>query len=285
MQHRFLPLVVVVALVLAFASVEFAQAQGAEQSGPRKVSDWGGQAIGPRPEPLPPIDPNEPFDPRDLSGVWRTRGNRMMTEWEDVPQRTPEGEALFQSRISGRSGPQKEAQPPAFGNDPIMGCNPWGFPRLLFYTGGQMEIFQIPDQDRIIMLFQKMMMPRMIWMDGRALPVDPDPRWLGFSVGRWEGDTLVIETTGFDNRAWLDQWGNVYSQDMLFEERWRRVDRDNLEVVYTLDDPSMYESTWVSDTKVFTRQAIELSEVMCAPLDELFFNQFVRDPAAGVVRQ
>ncbi len=208
-----------------------------------------------------------------------------MSDWEDVPQRTPEGEALFHSRITARLNPQKEAQPPAFGNDPIMGCNPWGFPRLLFRTGDQMEILSVRDQERIIMWFQKMWMPRMIWMDGRELPVDPDPRWLGYSVGRWEGDTLVIETTGFDDRAWLDRYGNVYSYDMHFEERWRRVDRDTLEVAYTLEDPGMYENTWVSDTKVFRRQAWELSEQMCAPLDELFFNEVVRDPAGGVVQE
>jgi hypothetical protein len=289
MRHRFLLTIMVVVSVLVLTPMGWTQ--GYEYDGPlvdaegRKVMDWGGQAWGPAPEPLPPVDPNEPFDARDFSGVWRMdRGStRMMTEWDAVPTRTARGEEIFQSRITGRANPQKEAQPPALGNDPIMGCNPWGFPRLLFYTGGQMEMFHTPD--RIIMLFQKMMLPRLIWMDGRALPQDPDPRWLGYSVGHWEGDTLVIETTGFDDRAWLDQYGNVYSQDMHFEERWRRVGRDTLEVDYTLTDPAMYETPWVSTTKTWSRQAIEISEQMCAPVDELFFNQTVRDPAGGIVRE
>ena len=120
-------------------------------------------------------------------------------------------------------------------------------------------------------------------MDGRALPVNPEPRWNGYSIGRWEGDTLVIETIGFDDRAWLDQYGNVYSTDMRFEERWRRVGRDTLEAVYRIDDPASYTRPWVSTTKVWKRQAQELREEFCAPMDELQFNELVRDPAAGVV--
>jgi hypothetical protein len=267
--------------VILFAGLTFGQAP--EQSAAPKVSNWGGQAVGPEPPPLPPVDPNEPFDPRDFSGVWRTGGNRMMTEWDAVPERTPLGERIFQSRITARGGPQKEAREPAYGNDPIMGCNPWGFPRLLFYTGGQMEFLHT--DDRVVQLFQKMLLPRQIWMDGRALPVDPDPRWLGYSVGRWEGDTLVVETTGFDDRAWLDQWGNVYSSTMHFTERWRRIDRDTLEVYYRLEDPTMYTRPWESDRKIFRRQTGEIREEMCAPLDELFFNENIRDPAGGVFNE
>ena len=97
-----------------------------------------------------------------------------------------------------------------------------------------------------------------------------------------EGDTLVINV-GFDDRAWLDRYGNVYSKDMRFEERWRRVGRDTLEAVYRIEDPASYTRPWVSTTKVWKRQAQELREEFCAPMDELQFNELVRDPAAGVV--
>ena len=134
------------------------------------------------------------------------------------------------------------------------------------------------------MTFQSQGSTRNIWMDGRELPINPEPRWNGYSVGRWEGDTLVIDTIGFDDRAWLDQYGNVYSTDMRLEERWRRVDRDTLEAVYRVDDPTSYTRPWVSTTKVWRRQAHELREIFCAPMDELFFNEAVRDPAGGVIR-
>jgi hypothetical protein len=272
MRHLTRFSITALALTLFCAPLTFAQA-------PKKVTNWGGQAEGPDPK-LPALDPNEKFDPRDFSGVWRPQRDRMMTDWDAVPPRTPWGEEVFQSRVTGRPNPQKEAREPAFGNDPIMKCNPKGIPRLLFYTGGQAEFHHVPG--RILMEFQSQGSTRHIWMDGRDLPTNPDGRWMGYSVGRWEGDTLVINTTGFDERGWLDQWGNVYSSEMKFEERYRRVDRDTIQAVYTLNDPKAYTRPWVSTPKTWRRQAGELREELCAPLDEDFFNNMIRDPAAGL---
>ncbi len=105
MRHRsiFQSVVVVVAL-LAFVSVTFAQAR--QQSGAPKVSNWGYQAEGPRPE-LPPLDPNEAFDPHDFSGVWLTNhrstdGFRSMTEESEIPPRTARAQEIFLSRLTGR---------------------------------------------------------------------------------------------------------------------------------------------------------------------------------------
>jgi hypothetical protein len=164
-----------------------------------------------------------------------------------------------------------------------MTCNPKGFPRLLFYTGGQAQFYHVPGQ--FLQEYQSQGATRHIWMDGRDLPKNPDGRWLGYSVGRWEGDTLVVDTVGFDDRAWLDQWGNVYSSDMKFQERWRRKDRDTLEVTYRLEDPKYYTKPWVSDVHVWRRRAGELREELCAPMDENFFNENVRDPAGGIIKK
>ncbi len=285
MRHRSLSrsIVVVVAL-LAFTSMTFAEAE--QPSGAQKVSNWGYQAEGPRPE-LPPLDPNESFDPHDFSGVFvtnhrGTNGFRSMTEESDIPPRTPWAQEVYLSRLTGRPHEGKEAIEPAFGNDPIMGCNPKGLLRLFMYTNPS-EFIHTASGDRILMTFQSQGSTRNIWMDGRALPVNPEPRWNGYSAGRWEGDTLVIDTIGFDDRAWLDQYGNVYSTDMRLEERWRRVDRDTLESVYRIEDPTSYTRPWVSTTKVWQRLAHELREVFCAPMDELYFNEAVRDPAGGIV--
>ena len=261
---------VVVVALLVFASSTFAQ--GNPQAGTPKVSNWGYQAEGPRPE-LPPLDPNEPFDPHDFSGVWLTDhrgtgGFRSLTDEPAIPPRTAQGQSVYMGRLTGRPHEGKEAIEPAFGNDPIMGCNPKGLLRLLMYTNPS-EFIHTASGDRILMSFQSQGSTRNIWMDGRALPLYPEPRWNGYSVGRWEGDTLVIDTIGFDDRAWLDQYGNGYSTDMRLEERWRRVDRDTLEAVYRVDDPATYTRPWVSTTKVWKRQAHELQEIFCAPMDEL----------------
>jgi hypothetical protein len=224
------------------------------------------------------------FDRRDFTGVWQTdhrgtNGYRGMTTEEGIPPRTPWAETLFRSRLTGRESKEKAGVPPAFGNDPIMECNPYGFPRVLFYTD-PVEFFNAPG--RIVMFFQGQRIVREVWMDGRELPKDPDPRWLGYSVGKWEGDTLVIDTIGFDDRAWLDQYGNVYSSEMRFQERWSRPERDALQVVYRLDDPKSYTKPWVSTTKTFKRQnGVEIREEFCAPVEEHSFNERVRDPAGG----
>ena len=124
---------------------------------------------------------------------------------------------------------------------------------------------------------------RLVYLDGREPPPAEVNQYLGYSRGHWDGDTLVVETIGFDDRAWADQYGNVYSTDMHLEERWRRVDRDTLEAVYRIDDPTSYTRPWISTTKVWKRQPYELREEFCAPLDEIEFNETVRDPAAGVL--
>ena len=261
----------------------------AAQSTPQPSStatNWGYQAEGPEPK-LPPIVPGERFDPRDFSGVWEsdhdsTNGFRSLTEEKAIPPRTAQGQEVYLSRKTARPHEGKKAVEPAFGNDPIMMCNPKGLLRQFMYTSPA-EFIYTARGDRIVMNFQSQGTGRSIWMDGRALPVNPEPRWNGYSVGRWEGDTLVIDSVGFDDRAWLDQYGNGYSTAMRLEERWRRVGRDTLEAVYRVDDPATYTRPWVSTTKVWKRQAQELREEFCAPMDELEFNEHVRDPAAGVV--
>ena len=87
---------------------------------------------------------------------------------------------------------------------------------------------------------------RVIWTDGRELPADPDPRWYGYSVGRWEDDyTFVAETVGMDERTWLDNAGNPHSADMRVEERYHRVNQNTLELTVTIDDPTAYTRPWV----------------------------------------
>lgn len=82
--------------------------------------------------------------------------------------------------------------------------------------------------------------PRQIYIDGRGLPKDPEPSWMGSSVGSWQADTLVVETTGFKERAWLDGFGHPRSEAMHVTERFRRRDFGHMDLEMTFDDPTYY---------------------------------------------
>jgi hypothetical protein len=144
-----------------------------------------------------------------------------------------------------------------------------------------MEI--VPTPKRIFQFFEWAHSWREIWIDGRELPKDPDPTWMGYSVGKWEGDTLVVNSIGFDERTWLDHFGYPHSDEMRLEERYRRVDRDNMELTMTLTDPKMYSAPWVSEKKVMRLVPNrEVPELFCVPSEEQSFNRRVRNPAGGV---
>jgi hypothetical protein len=99
---------------------------------------------------------------------------------------------------------------------------------------------------------------RTIFTDGRPLPTDPNPTWLGYSVGRWEGDTLVVTTAGFNDRAWLDSAGHPQTESLRLTERYRRRDVGHMDFEMTLEDP-----------KVFTRPITIKSERLLAPDTDL----------------
>jgi hypothetical protein len=94
---------------------------------------------------------------------------------------------------------------------------------------------------------------RELWTDGRKLSPDAEPRWYGYSSARWEGNTLIVDSGGFMQASWLDQYGSPHSDELRVEERYRLVDRNNLELVITVTDPKTYTAPWVSDRKMFAR--------------------------------
>src|SRR5215510_7905241 len=220
------------------------------------------------------------FNAHDLSGVWQfAPGGGGQGPGDNFPPLTPWGLAKYDANKPGYA-----PKAPPGGNDPILKCDPMGFPRILFVIW-PFEIIHTPG--RILMFFEGQHTIREIWMDGRKVPDDPDPRWYGYSVGHWDGDTLVVDTVGLDPRGWLDEWDTPFSEETKVEERWHRVDRDTLELTFTLTDPKYYSKPWTSDTRTFRLQGKnspdhELLEVIFAPLDEQEFNRRVRNPAAGV---
>lgn len=222
-----------------------------------------------------------PAPVHNLTGVWRWT-NRTLTVSPETPPMTPAGLARFNANKPSYG---TRSIPPALGNDPQGKCDPLGIPRMLFY-GGTTAVEFIQTADRVVEFFEWMGVHRTIWTDGRPLPKDPDPTRMGYSVGKWEGDTFVVDSAGFIDSTWVDHFGNPHSDEMRIQERYRRVDRDNLEMTMTLTDPKIYTKPWVSDTKGFRLEPkTELQEIFCVPSEEEAFNKRMRDPAAGKVSQ
>jgi hypothetical protein len=127
------------------------------------------------------------------------------------------------------------------GLDPNVHCMPRGAARL-WTDDYYKRVFMVPG--RMLMLNERNMQYRQIMLDGRPFPKDPNPTWNGYSVGHWEGDTLVIETIGFRDDLWLDAMGNPLTEKGKMIEKIRRPTYGNLEVEITIDDPKAYTAPW-----------------------------------------
>jgi len=127
------------------------------------------------------------------------------------------------------------------GLDPNVHCMPRGAPRI-WTDDYYKRIFHVPG--RVLILTERNIQYRQIFTDGRPLPQDPNPTWNGYSIGHWEGDTLVVETTGFRDDLWLDASGKPLTEQAKTIERIRRPNYGNLEVEITIDDPKAYTAPW-----------------------------------------
>jgi hypothetical protein len=219
----------------------------------------------------------------DLSGIWMQypRDNVPGTLGMDAvnekyrPPLTAWGQAKFDAAsplIGPRAVPGKE-------NDPVLRCDPTGPPRLLTLPN-PFEIIQIPG--RVFMLFEEYHVWRTIWTDGRPLPKDPDPSWLGQSVGKWEGDTFVVDTIGFNDKIWADPYGDPRSEQMHLTERYRRLNHDTLEMTITIDDPKAYTKVWASPPKLHKLEPTwEFGEWFCIVDESEDYDKSVRKPAGN----
>jgi hypothetical protein len=260
----------------------------------------GGQRGGGRGNAATPAEPSPPHDPHDLNGLWLAqggggRGGRgaseadpkgflkdggIMTQWGPSSPLTPAGLKAVNGNLSGK-GPR--AVPPVYANDLLGDANPPGLIRALVYSR-PFQLIQTPD--KVVQLFEWTRVWREIWTD-REMPKNTDPywgRWYGYSVGKWDGDTFVVDTVGVDARGWLDEWGDPFSDQLRLTERWRRLDRDHLELVLNINDPGTYTKAWTTNPRRFTLQSKgsangEMLEVIFAPVDERNFNEKIRDPA------
>jgi len=176
----------------------------------------------------------------DLSGVWAniTPTGQTFNAKED-PSFQPWAEEKW--KLNRNDNPGQEDTNGKVDRDPSLSCFPAGMPRLMTEVM-PFEIVQVPG--RVIILFEKDYAVSHIWTDGRKLPEDPDPSYMGYSVGKWEGDILVVDTVGLKDITWLDRKGHPHSDALHVTGRMRRVDHDRLEVDWTFDDPKAFTKPW-----------------------------------------
>ena len=145
-------------------------------------------------------------------------------------------------------------------NDPEAHCLPPGLPRMST-TPYPFRIAQTPGLTLIVYEGAAHVW-RQIFTDGRPHEKDPNPSWLGDSIGKWDGDTFVVDTTGLNGKTWIDESGLPETDKMHVIERIRRVDMGHLEIEHTVDDPGAYTEPWKFTTRP-TQLKGELLEYIC----------------------
>jgi hypothetical protein len=167
----------------------------------------------------------------DLSGIWRGPGagsyDRNIARDLKPSDIQPWAEAVYQQRVRdmGRNAPRANCLPDPF---------------VYYHMVDLARIVQTPGLMVILYQGTTNSVHRTIFLDGRKLPPDPSPSWMGYSTGHWEGDTLVIETAGFNDRSWLDIEGHPHTEALHITERFRRRDFGHMDLEVTIDDPKAF---------------------------------------------
>jgi hypothetical protein len=218
------------------------------------------------------------FDVHDISGIWSGNPNDLEVNglplnMTAVPSFTPYGRKLFDADQS--DSPQWNSK------DPENTCDPMGWPRWLTFSYG-FEFLVLPD--RVLQFFEWGHTWRDIWTDGRKLPPNPPiSRYLGYAVGKWDRDTFVVESNGYDDRSWLAPapalrtgtgrpGGYPHSDEMRIEERYKRLNYGLLQVTLTVTDPKVYMAPWTTNGTITLIPNTEMAETFCVPSDSINFN-------------
>jgi hypothetical protein len=155
-------------------------------------------------------------------------------------------------------------------NDPNFRCLPPGVPNV--YTHAYpVEILEVPG--RTILFFEYGHFVRQVFTDCREHVKDSNPTWMGDSIGKWEGDTLVVDSTGFNEKTWLDVTGHPHSEDLHVTERLRRADHDTLMIDITIDDPRAYTEPLTTQRKYILKPSWNIIEYICED-NQVGFNDF-----------
>jgi hypothetical protein len=194
----------------------------------------------------------------DLSGVWMADGQ---TYFMDLAAGLKPGDVVM---LPWAGAEQKRRVDNEHGDDPLARCLPHGVPRV--NTNGLFPFKIVQTRGLVVILYEQLNLFRQVFMDGRTLAGDVNPTWLGYSTGRWDGDTLVVETSGFNGKAWLDtRMGRPATDALHVTERFRRTNTGTLEMTATIDDPKTYATPWTTTVQTFHLQpATDILEFVCS---------------------
>jgi hypothetical protein len=222
----------------------------------------------------------------DLSGIWIATGALLLMEGEEALQA-----ARARDVELGRA-PAPAAEPPPYKpefdaqrqrylarqgvDDPMARCLLTGVPRIK-YRPLPFEIVQLPD--RVIMLYEIHHAFRIIPTDGRPHPDDMEPTYLGDSVAHWEGDTLVVEVAGFNDKTWLAGVGTVHSEALRVTERYTRDTFETIRYEVTMEDPVVFTKPWRMYETFRLRPNERIREYECIESNEdlVRFEQLLQD--------
>ena len=205
----------------------------------------------------------------DLSGLWEPVFNRPGAPPPPFEGCTPVSREFLNigSSLPGGLPYQpwaaelvKKRAPEQRFHDPITHCLPAGLIRLHTYALLK-KVIQIPGL--IVILNELDASYRQIFTDGRPLPVDPNPSWNGYSTGKWEGDTLVVQSNGFHDQMWADAAGSPLTDAAKITERFRRPDFGHLEIEITVDDPKAYTQPWTITLNQTIKVDTDLIDTIC----------------------
>lgn len=197
----------------------------------------------------------------DLSGIWnRTQGHTPAGVFDDdaagvpflgfskqEPPLEPAAMKVYEANRNGVSDPRLKGRDDS---DPSNSCFPPG-PTRIFTLPRPFEVRQTPQV--VYILSEADHWVRRIYTDGRAQPVGYPVTWMGYSIGKYEGNTLVVDTTNINEKTWIDALGHPHSDALHLVERIRRVSHDSLEIEFTFDDPKTYTRPWTGK-KVYQLQ-------------------------------
>jgi hypothetical protein len=230
----------------------------------------------------------------DLTGVWQG-GSTVRGSWDDANAgfgvggsgKNPDAPPVVGSneRPAGREGaPYQEWAAKkvleSFNkraiDDPTSRCLPPGVPRSVMLGLFPQKIVQTPKE--IVVLYEYMHTFRMIPLNAKH-PDDLIPSYMGDSVGRWEGDTLVVDVIGFNDKTWLAGTGTFHSEALHITERYTRVDRDQINYEVTMDDPKVFTKPWTLTSTLMLREGTRVQEYVCAEnnLDPANFEKLLKE--------
>jgi hypothetical protein len=229
----------------------------------------------------------------DLTGVWQG-GSTTAGNWEDAnggtgvggTGRNPSAPVVLSSndRPAGREGaPYQDWAATkvleAFNrrgiDDPTAQCLPGGIPRSVILGLFPQQFVQTPSQ--IVMLYEYMNVYRVVAINGKH-PDDLIPSYMGDSVAHWDGDTLVVDVVGFNDKTWLSGTGTFHSDALHIIERYTRVSRDRIDYEVTMEDPKVLTKPWTLRSSLMLREGTRLQEYICAEnnLDPARYEQLLK---------